>query len=71
MSDEIPEDVRRALFAYREANLNAQSGYLALCDAARRGDGKAAAAIEKGRDARRLAQDRTRRELDEAVRQWT
>jgi hypothetical protein len=71
MSEELPEDVRRKLHQYREANLEAQSGYLALCDAARRGDGKEVSKLEAGRDARRLAQDKTRRELDEAIRSWT
>jgi hypothetical protein len=66
----IPPGVVEALYQYRDANVAAQAGYFALCDAVRRGGGGAVKKIEAGRDERRRAQDRTRAALDEAVRAW-
>jgi hypothetical protein len=68
--EEIPPKVREKLFAFRDANWAARAGYARQREAARHGDEESVALLEKGRPDRMLAVDRTRVELDEAIRRW-
>ena len=70
IDDEIPARVREKLIAYRDATWAARASYQRQRDAARRGDDATVDLLEKSRPDRMLTIDRTRAELDEAVRAW-
>lgn len=69
-NDDIPASVLTAVRAYRGAICFAVTAHHQRCEAARRGDEKAMAEVEKGQEERSLRLDRARTELDEAVRRW-
>jgi hypothetical protein len=66
----IPVDVAIKLLAYRDASRDARELFARYSHASRIGDREAMIGLEKAREGKRLAVDRTRRELDESVRQW-
>jgi hypothetical protein len=70
MTETIPIAVSDALRAYRDAITVARSSYERQRDAAHRGDKGTVDLLEKSRQDRVMAIDRTRRCLDEAVRAW-